>query len=1833
MHGGALLFNDVNARVTVPDAPSLHLTSAMTLEAWVKPTTVTPAWRDVIYKYDDNYYLEATSPNGGRPVGGAGSTSGPNIDAIGPTTLTANAWTHLATTFDGATQRLYVNGIEVSSVARTENLTTSISPLEIGGDNNFGSVFTGTIDEVRIYNVALTAAEIQGNLLNGRMVDPSQLACTFTAAFDTASVGTGKTVTVSNLALTGPESANYALASTTASTTAAVTAAPLTATVTAASKPFDGTTSATLTSCTLTGLIGAGVVTCTGTATFDTAAVDTGKIVTVTGLTLSGAAAGNYMLASTTATTTASVTSVNRAPTLTSPGNQTSAENAVVSLALSGSDPDGNPLTYSVTGLPPGLGVNASSGLISGTVSYASAATYPVTATVSDGTLTASQAFTWTVTHTNRAPTLTNPGAQTHGDMSSGYAPAVLADAPLAYWRLDGTSGASDSAGLNPGALVGGVLTGQPGALADANLAMRFDGSTGYVQAANPAALLTGDLTIELWLNVSLATRQTLISKDYLHEFELTLETTGLLNFYQGNGTTYQGVVSAAGAVTANTWQHVVVTRTAATNTIRFYVNGIAKGSGLYSVAPTASAKGVSIGRSGGGYQYVNGRLDEVALYPLPLTPAQVAAHYALATSGGIPTVVAVQLAASDPDGDPLTYSATNLPAGLTVNPATGLIAGTLASTSAGTYQVTATASDGSLATSQTFTWTVVTHVNRAPSLSGPGNQTSAENAVVSLALSGSDPDGNPLTYSVTGLPPGLGVNASSGLISGTVSYASAATYPVTATVSDGTLTASQAFTWTVTHTNRAPTLTNPGAQTHGDMSSGYAPAVLADAPLAYWRLDGTSGASDSAGLNPGALVGGVLTGQPGALADANLAMRFDGSTGYVQAANPAALLTGDLTIELWLNVSLATRQTLISKDYLHEFELTLETTGLLNFYQGNGTTYQGVVSAAGAVTANTWQHVVVTRTAATNTIRFYVNGIAKGSGLYSVAPTASAKGVSIGRSGGGYQYVNGRLDEVALYPLPLTPAQVAAHYALATSGGIPTVVAVQLAASDPDGDPLTYSATNLPAGLTVNPATGLIAGTLASTSAGTYQVTATASDGSLATSQTFTWTVVTHVNRAPSLSGPGNQTSAENAVVSLALSGSDPDGNPLTYSVTGLPPGLGVNASSGLISGTVSYASAATYPVTATVSDGTLTASQAFTWTVTHTNRAPTLTNPGAQTHGDMSSGYAPAVLADAPLAYWRLDGTSGASDSAGLNPGALVGGVLTGQPGALADANLAMRFDGSTGYVQAANPAALLTGDLTIELWLNVSLATRQTLISKDYLHEFELTLETTGLLNFYQGNGTTYQGVVSAAGAVTANTWQHVVVTRTAATNTIRFYVNGIAKGSGLYSVAPTASAKGVSIGRSGGGYQYVNGRLDEVALYPLPLTPAQVAAHYALATSAGTPTVVALQLAASDPDGAPLTYSATNLPAGLTVNAATGLIAGTLASTSAGTYQVTATVSDGTLTASQTFTWTVTHINRPPVLANPGNQTAADNGGYPQAVVADAPVAYWRLGDTSGTTAADRVGTNSGTLVGGLTLGVPGALAAGNSAMQFDGVDGTRVAVPGSASLGAVNGASAITMEAWVNPQTLTLPSHVQVFYSFPGQLASYLGISDWDGSLKVIVSLAINGVQRVFAAGPTLTVGTWYHVVATYDGAALTLYVNGTAVGQLTGGSGTVSVGTGGVWLGGYPATGNSYSFNGLVDEAALYTHALSPTLVATHYALRTSGPSMTVSLPLVANDPDGDAITYNATGLPTGLTINPTSGLISGTLPTGPGSYTVTVTASDGSLTTSQTFTWTLSNP
>ena len=162
-YGNALVFNGTNSRIAINDSPALHLSTGMTLEAWVNLSKVTNNWRDVIYKGNDNYFLEATSQHGSRPaVGGTFGSTG--VEVYGTSALTANTWAHLAATYDGATLRLYVNGLQVASAARTGNLATSANPLEIGGDSIYGQFFQGTIDEIRVYNITLTAAQIQTDM-------------------------------------------------------------------------------------------------------------------------------------------------------------------------------------------------------------------------------------------------------------------------------------------------------------------------------------------------------------------------------------------------------------------------------------------------------------------------------------------------------------------------------------------------------------------------------------------------------------------------------------------------------------------------------------------------------------------------------------------------------------------------------------------------------------------------------------------------------------------------------------------------------------------------------------------------------------------------------------------------------------------------------------------------------------------------------------------------------------------------------------------------------------------------------------------------------------------------------------------------------------------------------------------------------------------------------------------------------------------------------------------------------------------------------------------------------------------------------------------------------------------------------------------------------------------------------------------------------------------------------------------------------------------------------------------------------------------------------------
>jgi hypothetical protein len=160
-----------------------------------------------------------------------------------------------------------------------------------------------------------------------------------------------------------------------------------------------------------------------------------------------------------------------------------------------------------------------------------------------------------------------------------------------------------------------------------------------------------------------------------------------------------------------------------------------------------------------------------------------------------------------------LTYSASGLPTGLSINSTTGVISGT--ATKAGTYTVTVTGKDSTGPTgSATYTWNVGTATNTV-TVTNPGSQTGIVGTAASLQISASDSaSGQTLTYSASGLPAGLSISSTTGLISGTPTTAGSSSATVTATDTTGAK-GSASFTWTVsTATGNTVTVTNPGNQT-----------------------------------------------------------------------------------------------------------------------------------------------------------------------------------------------------------------------------------------------------------------------------------------------------------------------------------------------------------------------------------------------------------------------------------------------------------------------------------------------------------------------------------------------------------------------------------------------------------------------------------------------------------------------------------------------------------------------------------------------------------------------------------------------------------------------------------------------------------------------------------------------------------------------------------------------------------------------------------------------------------------------------------------------------------
>jgi hypothetical protein len=165
-YGGALLFDGSNDRVRVNDSPSLDLTTAATFEAWVYPTAVPSGWRTILQKEVDAYFLTASGGGIGNQPTSGGTFNGVCCTFVtGPAVLPPNIWTHVAATYDGAALRFYTNAVLVATKPVTGSFQVNTGFLWMGGNAVYGEHFKGKLDELRVYDKALTQAEIQADML------------------------------------------------------------------------------------------------------------------------------------------------------------------------------------------------------------------------------------------------------------------------------------------------------------------------------------------------------------------------------------------------------------------------------------------------------------------------------------------------------------------------------------------------------------------------------------------------------------------------------------------------------------------------------------------------------------------------------------------------------------------------------------------------------------------------------------------------------------------------------------------------------------------------------------------------------------------------------------------------------------------------------------------------------------------------------------------------------------------------------------------------------------------------------------------------------------------------------------------------------------------------------------------------------------------------------------------------------------------------------------------------------------------------------------------------------------------------------------------------------------------------------------------------------------------------------------------------------------------------------------------------------------------------------------------------------------------------------------
>src|SRR5438128_1260104 len=418
-------------------------------------------------------------------------------------------------------------------------------------------------------------------------------------------------------------------------------------------------------------------------------------------------------------------------------------------------------------------------------------------------------------------------------------------------------------------------------------------------------------------------------------------------------------------------------------------------------------------------------------------------------------------------------------------------------------------------------------------------------------------------------------------------------------------------------------------------------------------------------------------------------------------------------------------------------------------------------------------------------------------------------------------------------------------------TGQVGVAFSYQITASN--GPIISYNATGLPAGLSVNTSTGLISGT--PTTAGTYSVTISATNSSGTGSATLTLTI-----KPP----PPVITSATTAsgTVGIAFSyQTTATNNPPIFNATGLPAGLTVNTSTGLISGTPTTAGTYSVTISATNSGGTGSA----TLTLTVVNPPPPVITSATTATGQVGVAFSYQITAtNNPTSY----GATGLPAGLTVNTST---GLISGTPTTAGTYSVT---------ISATNAGGTGSATLTLTIKPQPPVITSSLTATGQVGVAFSYQITAT--------NSPTSYGATGLPSGLSVNTSTGLISGTPAA---------GTDAGS-PYSVTISAT--------NAGGTGTATLTITILSGAPVITSPT---------TASGTVcNAFSYQITATNN---PTSYGATGLPAGLTVNTSTGVISGTPAAT--GTFTVTISATNSRGTGSATLTITISP-SAPPVISS-------------------------------------------------------------------------------------------------------------------------------------------------------------------------------------------------------------------------------------------------------------------------------------------------------------------------